>query len=63
MTFEEAGRLADRHDVVLVGYRGVDGSTVLDCPEVTAAMRHSADLIGPETTRRTSRAYADCANA
>ncbi len=61
MTFKEAGRLTDRHDVVLVGYRGVDGSTVLDCPEVTAAMRHSADLTGPGTTRRTSRAYADCA--
>lgn len=61
MTFKEAGRLTDRHDVVLVGYRGVDGSAVLNCPEVTAAMRHSADLTGPDTTRRTSRAYTDCA--
>ncbi|MGJ6966614.1 alpha/beta fold hydrolase [Streptosporangium sp. G11] len=61
MTFKEAARLSDRHDIVLVGYRGIDGSVVLDCPEVTTAMRHSADLAGPDTTRRTSQAYADCA--
>ena len=30
----EASRFADDHDVVLVGYRGVDSSTQLDCPEV-----------------------------
>ena len=29
-----ASRFADDHDVVLVGYRGVDSSTRLDCPEV-----------------------------
>ncbi|NAS22383.1 alpha/beta fold hydrolase [Herbidospora sp. NEAU-GS84] len=61
MTFKEAARLSDRHDIVLVGYRGIDGSFVLDCPEVTTAMRHSADLAGSGTTRRTSQAYADCA--
>ncbi len=61
MTFKEAARLSERHDIVLVGYRGIDGSVVLDCPEVTTAMRYSADLAGPETTRRTSQAYADCA--
>ncbi|TKK88826.1 alpha/beta fold hydrolase [Herbidospora galbida] len=61
MTFKEAARLSDRHDIVLVGYRGIDGSFVLDCPEVTTAMRHSADLAEPGTTRRTSQAYADCA--
>jgi pimeloyl-ACP methyl ester carboxylesterase len=61
MTFKEAARLTDRHDVVLVGYRGVDGSVVLNCPEVTTAMRYSADLTGPDTMRRTSQAYTDCA--
>ena len=27
------------HDVVLVGYRGADGSTILNCPEVTKAFK------------------------
>ena len=35
MTFSKASRVADNHDVVLVGYRGVDGSVRLDCPEVS----------------------------
>ena len=43
MEFAEASRFADRHDVVLVGYRGVDGSTALDCPEVSSALKRSAD--------------------
>jgi hypothetical protein len=34
MDFSNASRFADDHDVVLVGYRGVDGSVRLDCPEV-----------------------------
>jgi len=33
MVFPLASRLAEDHDVVLVGYRGVDGSVRLDCPE------------------------------
>ncbi len=31
--------LIPEHDIVLVGYRGVDGSTVLDCPEVADAVK------------------------
>ena len=34
MDFPDASRYAGDRDVVLVGYRGVDGSSVLDCPEV-----------------------------
>jgi hypothetical protein len=33
-----AGLLTD-HDVILIGYRGVDGSPILDCPEVNQAMQ------------------------
>ena len=44
MTFPQASRLAAQHDVVMVGYRGVDGSSVLNCPEVTAALENSAEL-------------------
>jgi pimeloyl-ACP methyl ester carboxylesterase len=34
------------HDFVVVGYRGVDGSTVLDCPEVSEAMAKDGDPRG-----------------
>lgn len=45
MEFTKASRFAADRDVVLVGYRGVDGSSVLDCPEVTAAIRRSSDVL------------------
>src|SRR5213592_5228494 len=41
MDFKDASRFADRHDVVLVGYRGVDGSSKLDCREVVSAREHA----------------------
>lgn len=50
MTFPQASRLTDGHDVVLVGYRGVDGSRRLDCAEVTGALQNSGDLAAAETT-------------
>nr|GID85214.1 hypothetical protein Ade03nite_41380 [Actinoplanes derwentensis] len=57
MTFPQASRLTDGHDVVLVGYRGVDGSRRLDCGEVTGALQNSGDLVAAETTR----AFRACA--
>ena len=33
MRFNPPDELLANHDVLLVGYRGVDGSSVLDCPE------------------------------
>src|SRR5206468_1687516 len=42
--FSVASRFADHHDVVLVGYRGVDGSSVLNCPEVTSALSRASDM-------------------
>ena len=44
MQFSRASRFASDRDVVLVGYRGVDGSSVLDCPEVESTLKHSADV-------------------
>ena len=52
MTFTKASRLADHHDVVLVGYRGVDGSVRLDCPEVSSALKRSTDFLGAEVVPR-----------
>jgi pimeloyl-ACP methyl ester carboxylesterase len=61
MTFPQAGRLTAQHDVVMVGYRGVDGSSVLNCPEVTAALESSADLLGKASLTAYSEAFAACA--
>ena len=54
MEFKYASRYAEDHDVVLVGYRGVDGSVKLDCPEVSSALRHSGDVLGEESFRATA---------
>jgi pimeloyl-ACP methyl ester carboxylesterase len=60
MTFPQANRLAGQHDVVMVGYRGVDGSSVLNCPEVTAALQNSADYLGKASLSAYSQAFASC---
>jgi pimeloyl-ACP methyl ester carboxylesterase len=46
------------HDIVIVGYRGVDGSTVLDCPEVAQAFKGDGDLLGEESMKSIGRAWA-----
>jgi pimeloyl-ACP methyl ester carboxylesterase len=61
MTFPQADRLAADHDVVMVGYRGVDGSSVLNCPEVTAALENSADYLAKASLSAYSQAFAACA--
>ena len=62
MDFADASRYAGGRDVVLVGYRGVDGSSVLDCPEVVSAMKHARDLIGPAYFDSAERGFASCAH-
>ncbi|MGH9124755.1 MAG: alpha/beta fold hydrolase [Acidimicrobiales bacterium] len=61
MTFPQASRLTAQHDVVMVGYRGVDGSSVLNCPEVTAALDNSADYLAKASLSTYSQALASCA--
>src|SRR5205809_1160230 len=62
MKFKKASRFADDHDVVLVGYRGVDGSSVLDCPEVESALKHSTDFLGEKSFRAYGEAFRSCAH-
>jgi len=59
MEFFYASRFAENHDVVLVGYRGIDGSQVLDSPEVVSALKHSPDFLNEESLR----AYSDALEA
>jgi pimeloyl-ACP methyl ester carboxylesterase len=61
MTFEAASRLAQQHDVVLVGYRGVDGSSRLDCPEVASARAHSREFLTEKSFRADEAAFRACA--
>lgn len=61
MDFPDASRFAGRHDVVLVGYRGVDGSSRLDCPEVTSAREHARDFLTERSYRADAAAFEACA--
>jgi pimeloyl-ACP methyl ester carboxylesterase len=61
LEFPQASRLTGNHDVVLVGYRGVDGSRKLDCPEVASTLKRSADLAGEASLRAATEAFSDCA--
>jgi pimeloyl-ACP methyl ester carboxylesterase len=61
MSFPDASRFADRHDVVLVGFRGVDGSSKLDCREVTSARKHARDFLTEKAYRADAAAFRACA--
>jgi len=61
MHFKEASRIANNHDVVLVGYRGVDGSVRLDCPEVENALKRSTDILSAKSVRAYADGFRSCA--
>jgi pimeloyl-ACP methyl ester carboxylesterase len=56
-----ANRFAADRDVVLVGYRGVEGSSVLDCPEVESAVKHSTDILGKKFFDSYTAGFRACA--
>ncbi len=51
--------LLENHDVVMVGYRGVDGSVSLDCPEVVEALKVKESPLSHENLEKLGRAYHD----
>ena len=52
----------EKHDVVIVGYRGVDGSVKLDCPEVSEHIKNlPGDMLGEASIEKMAEAYARCA--
>jgi pimeloyl-ACP methyl ester carboxylesterase len=51
----------ENHDIVLVGYRGVDGTVFLGCPEVDAAMGSGLPLLSREGMANQGEAYGACA--
>ena len=62
MTFADASRFAARRDVVLVGYRGIDGSSRLDCPEVGRRASTHAISSASRSYRADAAAFRACAN-
>jgi pimeloyl-ACP methyl ester carboxylesterase len=62
LDFAYADRYTADHDVVLVGFRGVDGSVRLDCPEVDSAFKRSSDLLTEESFEAYGAAYRACAD-
>jgi pimeloyl-ACP methyl ester carboxylesterase len=61
MTFPWANRYVADRDLVLVGYRGVDGSERLECPEVISALKHSTDLTGEASFQAYAAGFRSCA--
>jgi pimeloyl-ACP methyl ester carboxylesterase len=62
MEFAFANRYTEDRDFVLVGYRGVDGSVRLDCPEVESALKRSTDVLSDEFFRAYGNGYRACAD-
>ena len=62
MGFKPPAWLLAEHDIVLVGYRGVDGTPKLDCPEVSkAVMGVGGDLLSPASLDGMGKAMGACA--
>jgi pimeloyl-ACP methyl ester carboxylesterase len=61
MDFSMASRFVGERDVVLVGYRGIDSSVRLDCPEVESALKHSTDLLAEKSLTAYADGLRECA--
>jgi pimeloyl-ACP methyl ester carboxylesterase len=62
MGFKPPARLLAEHDIVLVGYRGVDGTPKLDCPEIAKAVTGvGGDLLSPASLNGMGAAMQVCA--
>ena len=51
----------EHHDIVLVGYRGIDGSVHLGCPEIGEAMASGLPMMSRESMKMQRDAAAACA--
>lgn len=55
------GWLIAERDIVLVGYRGVDGTTRLDCPGVQARLKQGGSLMDQQALAEFGEAFHQCA--
>jgi pimeloyl-ACP methyl ester carboxylesterase len=61
LDFQHLEDVLGNHDFVQVGYRGVDGSVVLDCPEISDAVRSVRDVLSDESLASYTAAGTNCA--
>ncbi len=61
MSYSRVEWFHENHDIVLVGYRGVDGTVFLGCPEVDEAMGSGLPLLSREGMADQGEAYGACA--
>src|SRR3954466_8071449 len=61
MDFPAASRYANDRDVVLIGYRGVDGSQSLQCHEAVSAMKHAHDFVATSFYDAYEAGLSECA--
>jgi pimeloyl-ACP methyl ester carboxylesterase len=59
--FEFLDGMVDERDFVQVGYRGIDGSSMLDCPETVDALKAADDLLSEASLDSFSASIARCA--
>lgn len=63
LKFPKLEELLADHDIVLVGYRGVDGSVVLECPEISRAAKGiEGDVLGTASLANFGDATNQCAD-
>jgi pimeloyl-ACP methyl ester carboxylesterase len=62
MHFSHPEGLIENHDIVMVGYRGVDGSVVLDCPEFAKALKGAGgEVLSEESITNMTDSLTRCA--
>jgi pimeloyl-ACP methyl ester carboxylesterase len=61
LDFGHVEDVVENYDFVQVGYRGVDGSVVLDCPEISEAIRKTRALLSDKALESYTAAGARCA--
>jgi pimeloyl-ACP methyl ester carboxylesterase len=62
MQFPDLEGLVENHDVIMVGYRGMDGSVVLECPEMARAITGvGGDLLSDASIANFGVAMVQCA--
>ena len=62
MSFSNLEGLIDDHDIVMVGYRGIDGSVTLECPEMANAIKGDGDdLLSESSMAGFGEAMTECA--
>lgn len=58
--FQHLEGLIDDHDFVQVGYRGIEGSTVLNCPETVDALKSADDMLSEPSLDSFNASIARC---